>query len=493
MNNLELLQVYNFNKKIRCGSNSDGGYVLAELDGEYDCYISAGISDEESFSRDFINKYNMNEYNSFGFDGTILNYPYNYTNKISFIKKNINYFNDDNNSNLFYLINKYNNIFLKMDIEGGEYPWLLQIDETQLNKFKQIVIEFHGITNNDWGCNYNDKVKCLTKLAKTHYIVHAHGNNYGLVVNNIPDVIELTYINKNYFNSIPELNMQSFPIANLDFSNNINLNDINLNFYPFVNTNISKLYNTYNTKYGLITLYKNEAFIINDFNNGSYWDINTLLKMREYIDPNRNILEIGGHCGTSSIVYSSFLNNEKKLYVYEPQCNMYNLLLKNINQNNLQNKIIPNNLGVFCFEGNGKMNNIDLDGGGGIVSKRYTDENNLQCNFGGIGLGNDGEDINLTTIDNMKLDNIGYIHCDAQGSVNFIFSKGIETITKYRPVILYENKELYGIYLYDNVCKSYPNYTENSKFDIKKYCMEQLNYSYFIDKFNGGIDTLLIP
>ena len=30
-----------------------------------------------------------------------------------------------------------------------------------------------------------------------------------------------------------------------------------------------------------------------------------------------------------------------KVYVYEPQFNMYNLLVKNINQNNLQNKIIP--------------------------------------------------------------------------------------------------------------------------------------------------------
>ena len=87
MNNLSLLQVYNFDKKIRCGCNSDGGYVFAELDGEYDCYISAGISNEESFSRDFIKKYNMTEYNSFGFDGTINNYPYNYTNSISFIKK----------------------------------------------------------------------------------------------------------------------------------------------------------------------------------------------------------------------------------------------------------------------------------------------------------------------------------------------------------------------------------------------------------------------
>ena len=250
---------------------------------------------------------------------------------------------------------------------------------------------------------------------------------------------------------------------------------------------------TYDTNYGLITLYKNDVYIGGEFKNGRYWDIDTLLKLSKYIDPKRNILEIGGHCGTSSIVYSSFLDDKKKLYVYEPQRNMYNLLVQNINQNNLQNKIIPHNLGVFCFEGNGKMNNIDLDGGGGLVSKRYAEENNLNCNFAGIGLGDDGENINLTTIDNMNLDDIGYIHCDAQGSENFIFSKGIETIKKYRPLILYENNELYGRYLYDNVCKSYPSYKEESIFDIRKYCMEELNYSFCIDKFNGSIDTLLIP
>ncbi len=226
MNNLELLQVYKFENKIRCGSNADGGYIFAELIDEYDCYISAGISYEESFSRDFLNKYNINKNNSYGFDGTINDYPYQYTQNIQFIKKNINNFNDDYNSNLLYLIDKYNHIFLKMDIEGGEYPWLLQMNESQLNKFKQIIIEFHGITNDGWNCNYNDKVKCLEKLSKTHYIVHAHGNNHGPVVNGIPDVIELTYVNKNYFDSIPELNTQPLPIANLDFPNNINLKDI---------------------------------------------------------------------------------------------------------------------------------------------------------------------------------------------------------------------------------------------------------------------------
>ena len=238
MNNLELLKVYHFDKKIRCGINADGGYVFGDLEGGYDCYISAGISTEESFSRDFIDKYNMNENNSFGFDGTVVDYPYEYTNKISFIKKNIGSVDDDSNTNLSFLIDKYSDIFLKMDIEGGEYPWLLSIDEEQLGKFKQIVIEFHGITNDGgWGCSYDNKIKCLEKLSKTHYIIHAHGNNHAHTFDSIPDVIELSCINKKYFGqSVPKLNTTPLPIPNLDFPNNIYLNyDINLNFYPFVN------------------------------------------------------------------------------------------------------------------------------------------------------------------------------------------------------------------------------------------------------------------
>lgn len=234
MNHPELLKVYDFSKKIRCGSNRDGGYVFADLEGDYDLYISAGISNEESFSRDFIEKYNMTEKNSFGFDGTIENYPYEYTKKISFIKKNINSFNDDKNTDLSDLIQKYKNIFLKIDIEGGEYPWILNLDENLLQNFKQIVIEFHGITNDGWNTSYSDKVKCLEKISKTHYVVHAHGNNHGPVVNRIPDVIELTYVNKNYFETVPELNTQPLPILGLDFANSNYNHDIDLNFYPFV-------------------------------------------------------------------------------------------------------------------------------------------------------------------------------------------------------------------------------------------------------------------
>ena len=227
-------KVYQFDNKLRFGENMDGGYILGELNTTYDCYISAGVSNEESFTRDFINKYNMKKENNFAFDGTIVDFPYYYTNEITFIKKNINAFNDDYNTDLTFLIEKYNNIFLKMDIEGGEYPWLLSINEEQLNKFKQITIEFHGINDDTWGCSYNDKIKCFEKMSNTHYLIHAHGNNHAGITNNIPNVIELTYVNKNYFAYIPPLNARPLPEPNLDFPNHPYTQDLNLNFYPFV-------------------------------------------------------------------------------------------------------------------------------------------------------------------------------------------------------------------------------------------------------------------
>jgi hypothetical protein len=230
MNHPNVLQVYQFDQKRRYGSNSDGGYVVAQLDG-YDCYISAGISNEESFSRDFLQDIPLPQEHCYGFDGTIEAYPYEYTQNVQFIRNNIGDGTNDTND-LKDLIGKYQDIFLKMDIEGGEYPWLLHLEESHLNSFKQIVLEFHGLTDDGWGCTYTDKVNCLEKLTKTHYLVHAHGNNYGAISNLFPDVLELTYVHKKCFPTVPPLNQMKLPTP-LDFPNQPGVEDIDLNFYPF--------------------------------------------------------------------------------------------------------------------------------------------------------------------------------------------------------------------------------------------------------------------
>jgi len=231
---LNYLKIYEFSNKIRLGINSDGGYVIADID-NYDFYISAGVSTEESFSRDFINKYKMKRENCAAFDGTINKYPKEYTDKIIFYKRNISSSNRPGFANLNFFTNKYNNIFLKMDIESSEYEWIKSLSNNQLNKFKQIVIEFHGINDDSWNVNLNDKIECFKKLTETHYPIHIHGNNHGKTTDNIPDTIEVTYLRKDLFKNEPELNKTSLPIKNLDFPNNKELNDYDLNFAPFVN------------------------------------------------------------------------------------------------------------------------------------------------------------------------------------------------------------------------------------------------------------------
>jgi hypothetical protein len=226
------LITYNFQNKKRFGKKGDGGYVIGLLENNYDAYISCGIANEESFTKDFLNYYSyLNKNNSYAFDGTIKNYPWRYTKNIQFFKKNINTYNDDKNTNLNDIIDNYNNIFLNIDIEGSEFPWILSLKDDQLKKFKQICIELHGLNGNKLT---NDKIKCLKKLSNTHYIIHAHGNNFDRMNNDIPNVLELTYINKDYFKTEPEKNFTTFPIKGLDYRNFFLRRDFKLDKYPFV-------------------------------------------------------------------------------------------------------------------------------------------------------------------------------------------------------------------------------------------------------------------
>lgn len=237
---IDFFKTYNFDDKKRYGSINDGGYVIGELPKDsYDCYISAGVSNEESFTKDFLNNYEIDEFSRYAFDGTIKNYPYEYTTNIAFTRKNIGVENNNEFTNLKNILSKYKNIFLKMDIEGGEYPWINQLDISYLKNIKQITIEFHGILDNTWGSSFSDKKKCFELLCETHYLIHFHGNNYsGCYVDTIhpvPSVVECTYIRKDFFDVSPELNKRELPTDGLDFRNHPHREDFDLNFYPFVN------------------------------------------------------------------------------------------------------------------------------------------------------------------------------------------------------------------------------------------------------------------
>ena len=117
-----------------------------------------------------------------------------------------------------------------MDIEGGEIPWIKSLNIGQMNRFEQIVMEFHFPFS-------DNEIDVFDKINTTHYLIHFHGNNCcGLRNHNgviIPNVFECTYLHKKYFTNPLELNKELIP-SNLDMKNTGN-DEIYISHPPFVN------------------------------------------------------------------------------------------------------------------------------------------------------------------------------------------------------------------------------------------------------------------
>jgi hypothetical protein len=222
--------------KKRYGSFGDGGYIIID-DLSYNLFISCGVDNNVDFEMDFLNK---NDIPCHAFDGTIKDIPTNNKN-IIFHKINIGPDNTENTTNMHELINNHNDIFLKMDIETFEYRWIDSLSEEHMNKFKQIVIEFHfpftlyPFNHLDIQLPILKKMSIFEKIAKTHKLVHLHANNccgtttYDNIV--VPNVFECTYIRNDCFID-NGLNNEIIP-SNLD-KPNLGGSDIILDWYPFV-------------------------------------------------------------------------------------------------------------------------------------------------------------------------------------------------------------------------------------------------------------------
>jgi hypothetical protein len=104
-------------------------------------------------------------------------------------------------------------IFIKMDIEGGEYALISDLINYR-DHITGMVMEFHF-------CNsHRQHFETAVQLLQEHYsIVHLHANNHVDVGNEgLTDCLELTFVNKSFMpaDAKPRTN---FYIDGLDFSN----------------------------------------------------------------------------------------------------------------------------------------------------------------------------------------------------------------------------------------------------------------------------------
>lgn len=205
----------------RVGPECGGGYAIASnLPFKYDLFVSCGIVSNAAFEESLIS---LNPgLKGFVFDGTVSSFAQNTCKSVveatTLVSRNVNFFINHANTNILeFLPSETRNMFLKMDIKGGEYNWLAFVANCEvLSRFIQIVIEIHYPFD-------EFRFSALSKLFETHVLIHIHGNNNGEKIsfgnNSMPEIFSMTLLRKDVWcDSEPVLKeSQCFPDPLLDF------------------------------------------------------------------------------------------------------------------------------------------------------------------------------------------------------------------------------------------------------------------------------------
>ena len=200
---------------IRTGSLNDGGYVMLDNMIENSIVYNFGIGNDISWDMDLVKR----GCTIFQYDHTIsgppIIHPNIHVSKIGISNKTSNDGTLKAISDLIK-INKHeekSNLIMNMDVEGCEWDILYGLEREILNKFSQIIIEFHCLFDIVLMERMEEMLSVFKKINESHQVIHIHANNYGRlsIVSGImlPEVIEITFVRKedHYF----EDNLKNFP------------------------------------------------------------------------------------------------------------------------------------------------------------------------------------------------------------------------------------------------------------------------------------------
>lgn len=228
--NLLVLEIDLSSSFIRVGDENDGGYVLVDDISQKDVCLSFGIGSNYSFDSamaKLCSEVRM-------FDHTIKE-PKHLSSNMTFSALGLANESKVNFVTLGEVLNQLqpeNDIILKIDIEGDEWEILNGLSCHNLLRFKQIVIELHGILEVANEVKFRRIISALEILNKTHSLKNLHANNWAKIeiIRGIatPDVIEATYVRRK--EGISESNQSVDMLPELNQSNNGNLPDAQISF-----------------------------------------------------------------------------------------------------------------------------------------------------------------------------------------------------------------------------------------------------------------------
>lgn len=142
------------------------------------------------------------------------------------------------------------------------------------------------------------------------------------------------------------------------------------------------------------------------------------------IKPGNIVVEAGANIGSHTIHLSQLVGKTGKVYAFEPQRLIFQLLAGNMALNSIEN--------VYCIQ-------ACVSDKEGSVLVPFLDPSKAN-NFGGLSLKNTtfGEKCTVTTIDKLELQGCDFLKIDVEGMELNVLRGAENTIKTYRPIIYAE-------------------------------------------------------
>lgn len=212
--------------------------------------------------------------------------------------------------------------------------------------------------------------------------------------------------------------------------------------------------------------------------NTGVWEPHLEYLYNEFIEKNDTIIDAGANLGYHSVKFGF---KASKVYSFEPQTEVYNLLCKNITLNGLNNVITPYKKGLGnIFEkqqlwnpkheewpGNGVIN----WGGRGIIDNTHSDKRYHSTNNSFI----EEDVIDVIPLDSLNIEKCDLLKVDIQGYELQFFKGGKKLIENSLPVIFLE---------------SCPEYRKQD-IELLQY-LKDLNYKIYRSQIGNKDDFVLI-
>jgi FkbM family methyltransferase len=189
---------------------------------------------------------------------------------------------------------------------------------------------------------------------------------------------------------------------------------------------VESLTSTVITRYGTLTYFRNDDPIGKALETYGEWaeiEIHLLLR---FLQPGDVALDIGANIGTHTLAFAQKIGSSGKVYAFEPQGPVFDILSYNAQSNGLTN-VDARRLGVGAQQGTLLLPPTDYGEHGNFGAVHLLSNNSLL-----------GEPVCIIPIDELNLGNVALMKIDAEGMSHSVLDGARETIERCQPVIFSE-------------------------------------------------------